>query len=414
MLKIVLIIKILVLLIYLIVIRKIFFRKLDAKNIENLDLNKQIEDKNNENVDLKIKIAEKEQIILNLKENLEKTKNDSVIFEEKFENLANKIFKETSQEFINSNTFHIGNILSPVKEELKNFKDKVEKYYDTENRDRASLKTEIKSLMDLNKKISDDANNLTNALKGDSKIQGNWGEIQLEKILELSGLKKGIHYNLQQTFITEGDSRLKPDCVINLPDNKNIIIDSKVSLVSYEKYFNSALESEKNTYLKSHLDSIYSHINNLNSKNYDKLNINQVDFVIMFVPIESALSLALNTDMPLIEKALSKNIILMSVSTIIATLRTIAYIWRQEDAKNNFLEISKVGGELYNKIVGFTDDLLEIGKHIEKTNHFYNNALNKLSESPKKSDTIIAKALKLKELGVKTDKNINQIFLDKN
>ena len=374
---------------------------------------KRFDDKDNENLDLKIKIAEKDQIVKNLQQNLEKQKDDVVLINEKFENIAQKILKEKAKDFLEQNTTSIDQLLTPVREDIKNFKEKIDKYYDSENKDRSSLKTEIKHLMELNQKVSDDANNLTNALKGDSKMQGNWGETQLEKILDLVGLQKGIHYEMQQSFTDEDNKRLQPDCVINLPDDRHLIIDSKVSLVGYERCFSATTDDEKAEYLKEHLQSIYNHIDGLSKKNYSSICIKQPDFVLMFVPIESALSLAIQNDLSLMERALSKNIILTSVSTMIATLRTISYIWKQEDLKKNFQEIAKIGGDLYNKMVGFTDDMIEIGKHIEKSHLVYHQAMNKLTTADRKGNTIIGKAEKLRELGAKTEKKFSKDVLGK-
>jgi DNA recombination protein RmuC len=374
---------------------------------------KKVEQKNNENISLKIKIAEQEQIIKNLKENLEKQKDDVVLINEKFENIANKILKEKTKDFLEQNNTSLDQILTPVREDIKNFKEKIDRYYDNENKDKASLKTEIKNLIDLNKKVSDDANNLTNALKGDSKMQGNWGEIQLEKILDLVGLKRGIHYEMQESFTDENNKRLQPDCVIKLPDDKNLIIDSKVSLVGYERYFSSTTDEDRAEYLKDHLQSIYNHIDGLSKKNYSSINIKQPDFVLMFIPIESGLSLAIQNDFSLMERALNKNIILTSVSTLIATLRTISYIWKQEDLKKNFMEIAKIGGDLYDKTVSFVTEIENMGKHIYRSREAYHDIMKKLTTGTRRGDTIIGKAEKLRELGVKTEKKFSKDVLEK-
>ncbi|MFC1485120.1 DNA recombination protein RmuC [bacterium] len=368
--------------------------------------------KDKENLELNKNISAKDQIIINLNEKLEDAKKNTEILTDKFENIATKILKNKSNEFTDLNKTNLGSIVDPLKEQLKDFKQKVEYLYDSENKERSSLKTELKNLMEFNKKVSDDANNLATALKGEVKTQGSWGEMQLERLLESVGLQKGIHYEMQKNFVNENNDRIQPDCIIHMPDDKHLIIDSKVSLVAYEKYFNSKKSEDKKKSLKEHLDSIYSHIDNLSKKNYQHIyDIKQPDFVLMFFPIESALALASNEDLTIYEKALNKNIILTPGSTLISTLRTISYIWKQEYQKQNVVEIARIGGSLYDKMVAFTEDIHNIQKSLNLATESCDKALNKLSTSTRKGNTIIGKAEQLRLLGAKVKKKFSNNLL---
>jgi len=262
--------------------------------------------------------------------------------------------------------------------------------------------------------MSEDAQKLTLALKGDSKTQGDWGEMQLERLLEKSGLQKGVHFIAQQSFRTENGNILRPDYLIKLPEGKNFIIDSKVSLVAYEKHFNSEDNDEKNTFLKQHINSIHQHIQDLSSKNYPSLyGINSPDFVFLFFALEPALTLALQNDPDLFDKALAKNIVLVSTSTLLASMRTVSFIWKQENQKKNVLDIAKESGMLYDKFVLFTEDLIKIGERIKATKADYDAAMNKLTTSTKKGDTIIGRMENIKKLGANTSKSLDQRLIDK-
>ena len=324
-----------------------------------------------------------------------------------FENLANKIAKENSAEFAKASKENLGNILNPLKEDIKNFKDRVDTVYNEENKDRASLKTEIKQLLELNRQVSEDATNLALALKGDSKKQGDWGEFQLEMLLEKAGLVKDVHFKLQYT-----EDRSRPDCIIILPDGKNLVIDSKVSLTAYERFSSAKTDEEQKNAMSEHLASINSHIKSLSGKNYQNLySINAPDFVLMFIPIESALAIAAKEQGQLFEEAMKKNVVIVTGSILLATLRTISYIWKQEVQKKNVLEIAKQGGALYDKFVGFLEDLKDIKVALENATKSYNLAMNKLSESDKKGDTILGRAEKLKNLGARATKQISRELL---
>jgi len=324
-------------------VRKELFERLSREIEEHKS---EIENKENRIIELTGKNSSDEQKIKNLNERLEEHKKEveeiQKRFQIEFENIANKLFEEKTEKFVQLNRNNLDIILNPLKEKIEEFKVKVSDTYDKESRERISLKEQVKHLLELNKKVSDDANKLANALKGESKTRGDWGEIQLEMILEKAGLIKNVHYTTQSTFKDEDGLLKRPDFIIYLPENKNIILDSKVSLTAYENYFNAETEEDKNRFLKEHVTSILTHIKELSSKNYQKIHeINQPDYVLLFMPIEPALALAVKEDIEIFEKALDQNIVLVSPSTLLATLRTISYIWIQENQKKYVLEIAK-------------------------------------------------------------------------
>ena len=370
-----------------------------------------LEKKNNEYLELSKILARTEQDNIHLKEKLkESQKNIEKIqetFIKEFENLANKLLDDKSKKFLEINEKNIGDILTPLKEKIRDFEKKVEETHKEEIRERISLKKELEQIVKLNQQVSSDATRLTNALKGDSKIQGNWGEIQLELILEKAGLVKDVHFRKEETFKDDAGKNQRPDYVVNMPDEKNMILDSKVSLTAYENYFNEDDDVLKTKYLKEHLTSIKKHIDELGNKNYQTLyDINPPDYVLMFVPVEPALTIAFREDIRLFEKALDKNIVLVSVSTLLATLRTISYIWKQENQKRNVYEIARESGKLYDKFVGFIEDLIGVGKKLDDARGTYAEAMNKLVESPKKGDTIVGRIERIKLLGADASKSI--------
>ena len=342
--------------------------------------------------------------ILNLREELNK----------EFKLLANEILDEKTKKFSELNEEKISTILNPLKEKIQTFEKKVEETYNNETREKASLRKELEQIININRQMSEDAQKLTSALKGDSKTQGDWGECQLELLLEKTGLQKGVHFLAQPNFKTEEGSNLRPDYIINLPENKNFIIDSKVSLTAYERYFNADDETEKAMYLKEHLNSIHQHISDLGSKNYPGLYaVNTPDFVFMFFALEPALTLALQNDLGLFDKALNKNIVLVSNSTLLASMRTVSFIWKQENQKNNVLDIAKESGMLYDKFVAFTEDLIKVGERINMAKDTYESAMNKLSKSSKRGDTIIGRMENIKKLGANASKKMDQRLLNK-
>lgn len=331
-----------------------------------------------------------------------------------FQVMANKIMDDKSRKFVDVNEEKLSNILNPLKEKIQLFEKKVEETYNNETREKASLRKELEQLVMANRQITEEANKLTRALKGDSKTQGDWGEIQLEVLLEKSGLQRDIHFRRQENFKTDDYTNVRPDFVINLPEGKNFIIDSKVSLTSYENYFNTDDETVQAKYLQEHINSLARHIADLGGKNYQQLyGINPPDYVFLFVPIEPALTVALQNDHSLFDKALAKNVVLLTTSTLLATLRTVSFIWKQENQRRNVLDIAKEGGALYDKFVGFMEDLIGVGKKIDDAKNSYKDAMNKLVESPKKGDTIVGRIERIKSLGANATKALPQSLLDK-
>ena len=353
-------------------------------------------------------IAEKEKLIeqkASLEQNQEKFNKD-------FELIANKILEEKSTKFIEQNRTNLDIILNPLKENIKAFEDKVEKVYKAESDERNTLKGVISLLMDQSKQIQEDANNLTKALKGDSKKQGNWGEVILEKVLERSGLVRDQEYRIQASHISAEGGRYQPDVVIDLPDDKHLVVDAKVSLVAYERSVSAETEEEREGHVKAHLASIKNHIQELSAKNYQDLyKINSPDFVLLFVPIESSFSIAVQKDAELFNFAWDRKVVIVSPSTLLATLRTIASMWKQERQNRNVFEIAEQAGFLYEKFVGFLKDMEDIGRHIGSTQKAYDGAFNKLKEG---SGNMINKIENLKKLGakVKNNKQIDIKYLE--
>jgi len=330
-------------------------------------------------------------------------------FQKEFENIAEKLLKEKSKEFIDVNRTNLDIILNPLKENLKAFEDKVDKVYNMEAAERNTMKGVITQLMELNKQISDEAQNLTKALKGDNKKQGNWGEVILERVLERSGLVRDQEYRLQASLTGIDGSRLQPDVVIDLPDDKHLIIDAKVSLIAYERLVNCETEDERKLYSKAHVESIRNHVQGLSSKNYhDLYQVNSPDFVLLFIPIESSFSFAVQIDSELFSDAWDKRVVIVSPSTLLATLRTIASIWKQERQNRNVLEIARLSGAMYDKFVGFIGDMEGIGKNIKLSQSAYDNALNKLVEG---NGNLTKTAEKIKSLGAKANKQIDAKYI---
>lgn len=328
-----------------------------------------------------------------------------------FENIANKILKERSDEFSAANHKNISEILNPLKEKIQSFEKKVDETYDKELRDKISLREEVRKLAELNTKVSEDANNLTKALKGDVKKQGNWGEVILERVLERSGLTKGQEYEREEVVESVDNKVQLPDVIIHLPDNKHIIVDSKVSLVAYERMMSAETDEAQFLSLKEHLNSIRNHVKLLSEKNYQNaLSINTPDFVLMFIPIESSFSVAVQGDTELFSYAWERKIVIVSPTTLLATLRTISSIWKQENQTKNAQEISRLSATLYDKFVGFIEDLQKIKINIDRTSNAYDDALRKLKDG---SGNIIRTAEKIKELGIRTNKSLPSGFDNK-
>ena len=346
-----------------------------------------------------------------LQEQKEEVKSLQDRFAAEFKNLANEIFEEKSKKFTDQNKTNLDHLLKPLGDKLSEFERKVEQTNKDSLERSTALREQILALRELNQKMSKEAENLTKALKGDTKVQGNWGEIILERILEKSGLEKDREYFIQESFTSEEGRRLRPDVIIKLPDNKNLVIDSKASLTAYEKYMNTDDDQEREQYLKEHLTSLKAHIKGLSEKNYHKLfDTGTLDYVLMFVPIESAFALLVQHGGELYNEAHNKNIIIVSPATLIATLRTVASIWKHEYQNRNALEIAKQGGALYDKFVSFAEDLLKVGQNLKQTQGAYSEAMKKLSEG---NGNLVRRTELLKELGAKASKNIDQRLLDR-
>jgi DNA recombination protein RmuC len=340
----------------------------------------------------------------NLAEKLENQKLEIETLQKRltseFENIATKILKERSDEFSVSNHKNLSEILNPLKERIQLFEKKVDETYDKELRDKISLREEVRKLTELNTRVSEEANNLTKALKGDVKKQGNWGEVILERVLERSGLTKGQEY--EREVVVEGADHMvqRPDVIIQLPDNKHIVIDSKVSLVAYERLMSAETEEKRIVYLKDHINSLRSHVKLLSEKNYQNAqNINTPDFVLMFLPIEASFSVAVQGDSEIFSYAWERKIVIVSPTTLLATLRTISSIWKQENQTKNAQEIARLSGALYDKFIGFAEDMAKIKANIDRTSSAYDDAMKKMKDG---SGNIIRTAEKIKELGAKT------------
>ena len=346
-----------------------------------------------------------------LEENRKEIEELQAKFSAEFKNIANSILEEKSRIFTEQNKNNIEGILKPLNDKIKDFEKRVEETYDRESKQRFSLEREIKNLYELNLQITKEASNLTSALKGQSKTMGNWGEVILESVLEKSGLVKDREYIVQESLMSEEGKRFQPDVIVNLPENKCIIIDSKVSLLAYEKYCSSEDETDKKAALKDHIISVRNHIKNLNQKNYQTLyQLRSLDFVLMFMPVEPAFSLAVQYDIGLFNEAFEKNIVLVSPSTLLATLKTIASIWRQEKQNRNALEIARQSGALYDKFEGLLKDLIEIGNKIKGTRKAYEDAMKKLSTG---SGNLIKRAEDIKKLGAKATKSLPADLVDR-
>ena len=332
-------------------------------------------------------------------------------FSHEFKNLANEILEEKTKKFTDQNKVSLNELLKPLGEKITDFERKVEEANKDNLKRNTALDVEIRSLKDLNLKITKEAENLTKALKGESQTRGSWGELILESILQKSGLEQGREYFIQETHKNDEGRRFRPDVVVRLPDNKNIVIDSKVSLVSYDKYVNTEDDEEKERHLKAHITSVRNHVKGLSEKNYQQLyKLDNLDYVLMFIPIEPSFILAIQHDHQLYDDAHDKNIIIVSPTNLIATLRTIVSIWKQEYQNQNAFEIARQGGALYDKFVSLVDELIKVGHNIKKTQNSYEDAMGKLSTG---KDNLIRKTERLKELGAKTSKTQDERLLER-
>jgi len=343
------------------------------------------------------------------KKQLEELQNK---FKMEFENIANKILKQNTFEFNESSNKALKDILTPLKEKISDFEKKVEDTYQKGIKDQSDLKGELKKLYDLSIALDKDAQNLTKALKSDTKKQGNWGEVILERVLERSGLIKDQEYKLQYTGKNEEGATLRPDVIIYLPENKHLVIDSKVSLTAYTEYVSAEDEVIQALALKRHLDSIKKHVKELSEKQYERLlNINTPDFVLMFLPIEPAFALAVQSDPELFNYAWKERVVIVSPTTLLATLRTVASIWKYEKQTQNAMEIADRGGKLYDKFESFVKDLESIGNNLERASKSYDEAHKKLTSGP---GNIIRQVEQLKDMGVSAKKSLPSKYLDIN
>lgn len=329
-------------------------------------------------------------------------------FTKEFQNLANKILEENSSKFTEQNQKNIKQILSPLQEKILHFEQKIELSQRENISIHSALKQQLVTLQDQNLKITKEAESLTKALKGDSKTQGNWGELVLERVLEKSGLEKGREYTVQQSFKREDNTRSIPDVIINLTDGKKMIIDSKVSLKAYEQFTNAS-DDEQEMFLKAHIGSLTNHIKDLSAKKYEDIYaMESPDFVLMFIPVEPAFATAVNFDKGLYEKALEKNIVMVTPTTLLATLKTIETMWKNEKQQQNAVEIARQAGALYDKFEGFINDLVKVGDRINGAKNEYGNAMNKLFEG---RGNIINQIEKLKVMGANTKKSLPENIL---
>lgn len=354
------------------------------------------------NQSLELKLVENAQEITRIREE----------FQREFQVMAQAILEKNSEKFSKQNKDQIDQILTPLRDRIKEFEQRVEKTYDEEKGERIRLKKEIEDLVSLNKKLSEDAENLTTALRGDNKAQGNWGELILEKILERSGLREGVEYKIQHTAENAEGTRIRPDVVIFLPDGKHLIVDSKVSLLAYTNLISADDDSGKALFLRQHLDSVKNHIKGLGEKNYHTAeNLRSPDFIMLFMPMEAAFSAALQADPELFSFAWERRIVIVSPTTLLATLRTVENIWRQEKRSLHADQIAEEAGKLYDKFVGFTNDLLDVGKKMNGAIESYEDAMKKLSNGP---GNVVRRLENMKSFATRTgNKAIHEKLLER-
>lgn len=375
--------------------------EIDSKEKTVIELSSQLSEKKSDLNHLNQKLSEQ-------KEDVQKLQDQ---FRLEFKNLANEILENNSKKFSEENRNKLDTLLKPLGEKIKSFEKKVEETYEKESQQRFSLKEEIKRLELLNQQVSKDTENLTKALKGESKTQGNWGEVVLENILEKSGLIKDQEYFIQASFKNDKGNTVLPDVIVKYPGKRNVVIDSKVSLTAYERYVSADTEDEQDAAFKIHITSIKNHINELSAKNYQDLyELNSLDFVMMFLPVEPAYLLAIQKDPDLWHYAYKKRVLIISPTNLIAALKMIESLWRQEYQTKNVQEIARQSGDLYDKFKGFVDDLLIIGKKIQEAQITYEASMNKLSTG---KGNLVRRVEKIKKLGIKTSKELPQKLLDR-
>lgn len=367
-------------------------------------LNEQTEQIRQLTAELAAAQADKQNMQEKLQKQLEEAEQMQKRLTTEFENIANRLMQKQQEEMAMHNREQIGNILQPLNDKIKDFKEQVSNAFSQETREKASLQTELKQLLELNRALSEDAVNLTNALKGDVKRQGNWGEFVLEKVLEASGLRKGIEYEREVVVHGPEGETLRPDVIIRMPDNKQIIVDSKVSLVAYEQMQQAQDEEQYNRLLKAHTESLKQHVKELYDKQYQQATgLNTPDFVLMFVPIEASYSIAIQSDNTLYDYALQRKIVIVSPTTLLATLHTVSYVWKQENQSRNAMEIARLAGAMYDKLCGSMEDLQKIQRALDNAQRAYNDSIKKLAEG---NGNVLRTAERIKELGAKASKSL--------
>jgi DNA recombination protein RmuC len=386
--------------------------KVNGLEEETLALERQNKEKEAEIITLTRELAVATTNHKNLKEKLEEQKSEISNLQDRFriefKNLANEILEEKSKKFTEQNRSNLDQLLKPLGEKIRDFEKKVGEVYDKEAQQRFSLKEEVKRLAELNLKISADAENLTRALKGDSKSQGNWGEMILESVLERSGLAKDREYVVQPSFQGDDGRRMQPDVVVSYPGNRSVIIDAKVSLTAYERLVDASSPDLRKKYLKEHLNSIRNHVSELSNKNYlDIYKVQSLDFIMLFLPVEPAYMVAIKEDPEIWNYAYDRRILLISPTNLLAALKMIASLWRQEYQNKNALEIARQSGDLLDKFYALLSDLNDLGNRLKLTQKSYDDTINKLSEG---KGNLIRRAQRIQELGAKTKKNLPDNF----
>ncbi len=378
---------------------------------QNRQLQQELTALSNEKATLQTRLQEQQRFNEEQKEAQKREREKAeTLLTEKFQNLAQRIFDEKSRKFTQQNQQNLKATLSPLQTQLGHFQELIRKTHEEDVEKQSVLLQEINNLKQLNLNISEEARNLTRALTSESKTQGNWGELVLERVLESSGLQKGREYETQKSYSQEGKHYL-PDVIIHLPQGKDLIIDAKVSLTAYERYRNAENESDRERYLKEHIDSLRKHMRQLADKAYHDLDgLNTIDLVLMFVPVEPAYLEAMNADPGLMEEAFSKKVLMLSTSNLLATLRTVSTLWQNEKRNKNALEIARQAGALYDKFVGFCDDLNEIKRRLDQADRAWHNAENKLTSG---RGNLVGATRRLQDLGAKTSKELEANWLEK-
>ncbi len=362
-------------------------------------------------------LAARDQNLLHLEQTLQyqrgETERLQTQFKAQFENIANRLLEEKSERFSAQNAQQLQSILSPLREKIREFEVNIDRKFLEETREKSSLRQEIEQIRALNQQLSQDAHNLTSALKGQSKVQGDWGELQLEVLLEKSGLERGAHFLRQATFRDEDGAAKRPDFIIQLPGNRHLIVDAKVSLTAFERFFNENDPALREQHLRAHVQSLRNHVDNLSKTNYQLLQqLNSPDYLLLFVPLENALTVAAQADPKLFGDALDRNVVLVTSGSLMTTMRTVAHLWKQEKQTRSVLEIARQSGFLYDKFVAFVEDLKNIGAKLDGARFAYDEAMHKLTNAPRPGDTLIGKAEKIRELGAKATKRLPQEMVE--